>query len=90
MSRAPIQLRTIAQDDGNGNEVRRLEWRHCCTMDVNGAFRPGSWSDWEEVPELSLVEAWEADQQERRELQIRQAQALFGLTPQPAEPSASQ
>jgi hypothetical protein len=76
-------------DEGN----RTLQWRHRFNLD---SLHPGdgiasnSWSDWESVEEWDFLAAYQADKDERRELQIRQARALFGLTPQPAEPSASQ
>jgi hypothetical protein len=88
MSSAPIQFRMIV-DEGN----RTLQWRHRFNLD---SLHPGdgiasnSWSDWESVEEWDFLAAYQADKDERRELQIRQARALFGLTPQPAEPSASQ
>ena len=65
---APIQFRMVVQDDGNGNEVRRLEWRHRFFLRIlysGGSIVDNSWSEWEQAQELSLVEVVEADRKER-------------------------
>ena len=89
MSSAPIQFRMIVDHQGD----RTLQWRHRFNLD---SLYPGdgvvsdSWSNWETVEEWDFVAAYEADAAEHRELQVRQAQTIFGLTPQPAEPIAPQ
>jgi hypothetical protein len=66
---------------------RTLQWRHRFNL---GSLYPGdgvvssSWSDWESVEEWDFVAAYQADAAEHGELQVRQAQTIFGLTPQPA------
>lgn len=60
-----IQLRFVVMDDGNGRDVRHLEMRHCWAVDASGAICPGRWSDWQRVPEMTLIESLEADEAER-------------------------
>lgn len=89
MSSAPIQFRLVEQGDGSGPD--QLQWRHRFNT---GSLYPGDgiagaeWSPWEKVERWGFVQAYEADAAEHRELQLRQARAIFGLTPQPAEPDA--
>jgi hypothetical protein len=72
MSGAPIQLRVVLEDDGNGNEVRTLRMRHAFAVDASGAFCPGRWTEWEKVPEFDFLSAYEADEEERRERRPRE------------------
>ena len=85
MSSAPIEFRVVVNEGD-----RTLQWRHVFAVDASGAFCPGAWSDWQTVEEWDSVAAYQADAAEHRELQVRQAQTIFGLTPQPAEPIAPQ
>jgi hypothetical protein len=78
MSSAPIQFRAIVNEGD-----RTLQFRHAFAVDASGAFCPGPWTEWEKVEEWDFLAACRADAAERRELRIRQAQAIFGMTPQP-------
>lgn len=79
MSGAPIQFRTVVNEG-----ERTLQWRHRFCDD---AMRPGDsphgrlWSDWEDVPEIDFGALRKIDAEELRLERIRQAQAIFGLTP---------
>jgi hypothetical protein len=78
VSSAPIQLRVVLCDDGNGNEVRTLEMRHSFAVDASGGFCPGRWTEWEKVPEFGLPSVYEADEKERVYLAELQARAIYG------------
>lgn len=68
---APIQFRMVFKDDGNGNDVCKLEWRHRFILNSlysGDGIVSSSWSEWEQVQELSFVEAMEADREEQQQL----------------------
>jgi hypothetical protein len=88
MSSAPIQFRMVVNEGD-----RTLQFRHrfnTGSLYPGDGITSGDWSDWEEVEEWDFLAAYQADAAERRELQVRQAQAVFGLTPQPAGSVAPQ
>ena len=69
MSASPIQMRVVIRSDGD-RDVRTLEMRTCFAVDTRGGFCPDSWGEWERVPELTLLEAYEVDEEERTERRL--------------------